>query len=129
MGNIDLKKASVSLMEDGIIHIHIKDQSEIELSDAVLIFEAMEKLCGGEKHPVLIDAGEFSSIDKEARMFAASMESNIFTLADGIAYLNLAQKLLAEFYLKNNKPVVPTKVFSNRQDAIVWLNEIAQKVN
>lgn len=127
MRDIDLKKANVRLTDEGSIHIHIKDQSEIELSDAVLIFEAMEKLGGGKKHPVLIDAGEFSSIDKEARMFSASIESNIFTLADAIAYYNLAQKLLAEFYLKNNKPVVPTRVFSNKEDAIVWLKEIAQK--
>jgi hypothetical protein len=118
---IDLKKSFVELLPSGILHIHLKSGSYIELSDAVLIFEAMSKLGKGKKYPVLIDAGEFTSIDKEARTFAASAGANIYTMADAIAFLNLAQKLLAEFYLKNDKPVVPTKLFSHKSEALAWL--------
>jgi hypothetical protein len=118
---IDLEKSIVSLLEDCIIHIHIKPGREIELSDAVFIVEAMGKLGDGKKYPVLIDAGSFCSIDKEARIFAASAESNLYTIADAIAYCNLAQKLLVNFYMKYNKPVVPTRAFSNKPEAIEWL--------
>jgi len=93
----------------------------------VLIVEAMGKLGGGKKYPVLIDAGEFSSIDKETRIFPAAAESNIYTLADAIAYCNLAQKLLADFYLKHNRPVVPTRVFPTKTEAIAWLKTFVQK--
>lgn len=123
MKEIHLKKAVISLLDEGIIHIHIKSGNEIELSDAVFIVEAMEKLGGGKKYPILIDAGEFSSIDHEARIFSAAAESNIYTLADAIAYCNVAQKLLANFYVKYNKPVVPTEIFSNKTDAILWLKK------
>lgn len=121
MKKINLKKSTVSLSDDGILHIHLKAGSEIELSDAVLIVEAMAKLGGGKKMPVLIDAGEFTSIDKEVRVFSASAQSNIYTIADAIAYYSLAQKLIADFYIVHNKPTVPTKAFSNKAEAIDWL--------
>lgn len=120
MRKIELEKATVSI-ENDIIHIHLKSGQEIELSDAVFIVEAMGKLGDGKKYPILIDAGEFSSIDKEARIFSATAESNLYTLADAIAYCNIAQKLLANFYVKYNKPLVPTRVFANKAEAVDWL--------
>jgi hypothetical protein len=127
MKAIELKKSSVSLLDEGILHIHLKGGTEIELEDAVLIVEAMGKLGGEKKLPVLIDAGEFVSIDKEVRIFSASPESNIYTLADAIAYVSLAQKLIADFYIKYNKPVVPTKDFPSKEDAIEWLKTFVSK--
>jgi hypothetical protein len=121
MKRIKLEKSTVELLDSGIMYIHIKPGCDIELADAVLIVEAMGKIGHKKKYPVLIDAGEFSSIDKETRVFSASIESNIYTLADAIAYCNLAQKLMAEFYLKHNKPVIPTAIFSEREEAISWL--------
>lgn len=121
MHEIEFKKSTVSLLDNGIIHIHFKPGAEIELSDSMLIVEAMEKVGKGKKYPILIDAGEFVTINKEVREFSASEESNIYTLADAIAYSSLAQKLIADFYIKNNEPVVPTKNFSTKEDAIEWL--------
>ena len=121
MKKMELDKSIVELTNDGVMCIHIKPDSDVELRDAVLIVEAMGKLGNQKKYPVLIDAGEFSSVDKETRIFAASIESNIYTMADAIAYCNLAQQLMAQFYLKYNKPTVPTKVFADRDEAMTWL--------
>ncbi len=127
MNIIELKKSTVSLLDEGILHIHLKGGSEIELADAVLIVEAMGKLGGGKKYPVMIDAGEFTSVDKEVRIFSASPESNIYTLADAIAYVSLAQKLIANFYIQYNKPSVPTKAFPTKEEALEWLKSFTKK--
>ena len=127
MEEVKLKKSTVSLLDDGIMHIHLNGGTEIELSDAVLIVEAMGVLGGGKRFPVLIDAGEFTSIDKEVRIFSASEESNLYTLADAIAYYSFAQKLIADFYVKHNKPIAPTKVFSSKIEAIEWLKTFVHK--
>ena len=111
----------IILLKEGILHIHLKEHSEITLNDAVLAVEEMGKISNGKKLPVFIDAGEFCSVDSEARIFSASEESNIYTLADAIAYSNLGQKLIANFYLNQNNPTVPTKVFSEKKEAIAWL--------
>ena len=121
MHEIELKKSIVTLLDNGILHIHFKPGVEIVLSDAILIVEAMEKVGKGKKYPVLIDAGEFVSVDQEVRIFSASEESNMFTIADAIAYYSFAQKLIADFYIKNNHPVIPTRAFANKEEAIKWL--------
>jgi hypothetical protein len=121
MHEIELKKSIVTLMDNDLMHIHLKAGAEMELSDAILIVEAMGKIGKGKKYPVLIDAGEFVSVDKEVRIFSASEESNLYTIADAIAYYSFAQKLIADFYIKNNQPVVPTKAFSTKEEAIKWL--------
>jgi hypothetical protein len=127
MKEINLKKSVVSLMDEGIIHIHLKSQCEIELDDAVAIVEAMGNVGGGKKYPVLIDAGEFTTIDKEVRIFSASAESNLYTLADAIAYYSLAQRLVADFYIHYNSPTVPTRAFTAKKDAIDWLKTFIKK--
>ena len=123
MTSINSEKTIVSLIENNIIHIHLKSNQEIALNDAQEILESMGIVGGGKKYPVFIDAGEFVSVDDDVRSFSASKVGNIYTIADAIAIDNMAQKLLANFYLKNDHPKVPTKIFSNKHDALAWLRE------
>lgn len=127
MKEIELEKSLVCLADNGIMHIHIKTGSDLQLRDAELIATAISELGMGKKYPVLIDAGVFSSIDNEARVFSASMRSNIYIHADAIAYCHLAQRLMAQFYLKHNKPLVPTSIFSDKIEAVDWLGQFLQK--
>lgn len=121
MKTIELETARVQLREDNIIHIHIKEGREMHLNDAIKVVEAMGTLGNKQKYPVLIDCGEFATIDKEVRIFSASKEANIYTLADAIAYHSWAHKLLIDFYINHNKPTIQTKVFTDNEAAVVWL--------
>ncbi len=123
MTSINSEKTIVSLIENNIIHIHLKSNQEIALIDAQEVLESMGIVGEGKKYPVFIDAGEFVSIDDDVRVFSASKAGNIYTIADAIAVDNIAQKLLANFYLKNDHPKVPTKIFINKHDALAWLSE------
>ena len=109
------KKIDVTILASGVMHIHLKEQTKISLNDAALAVVEMGEISKGEKLPVFIDVGEFCTIDSEVRVFSASKESNIYTIADAIAYASLSQKLVANFYLKQNNPSVPTKVFSEKK--------------
>jgi len=121
MGIIELETARVELRADGIMHVHIKEGREMHLNDAIKVVEAMGKLGNQQKYPVLIDCGEFATIDKEVRIFSTGADANIYTLADGIAYHSFAHKLLVNFYVDHNMPSIQTKVFSDNDAAIVWL--------
>ena len=118
---IELKKTTVSLRNDGLMHVHIKGGAELELVDAIKVVEAIGTLGDKKKFPILIDCEEFSSVDKEVRVFSASKEANIYTSADAVAYHSLAHKLFADFYVNYNKPQIPTKIFDNNESAIDWL--------
>lgn len=124
---VNLKNATLHIRKDGILHIHIKANADLQLDDAVQIVETMGKLGNRKKFPILIDAGDFAHIDKEVRIFSASRESNIYTIADAIAYSSFPQKLVADFYVKHNKPVVPTQVFPEMDKAIKWLKTFVKK--
>ena len=93
----------------------------MQLTDAIQVIEAIGKIGNRQKFPVLIDCGEFASVDKEVRTFWASKGANIYGFADALAYHSLAHKLLADFYVNHNKPEIPTKVFPDNESAIVWL--------
>jgi hypothetical protein len=80
MNKNKLKGIEVTLMDEGILHIHLKEYAEITLNDAVLAVVKMGEISKGKKLPVFIDAGEFCIIDSEARKFSASEESNIYIL-------------------------------------------------
>lgn len=126
MKSIELKTALIQLRDDHILHLHLKSRSHIDMQVARDILEAMRMLGHGKKYPVLIDAGELVNIDPRVRVFSAGEEGNLYTLADAIAYHSLAQKLVASFYVTHDKPVVPTKTFSEKKDAIEWLKSFAQ---
>ena len=123
---IELETARIQLREDGIMHIHIKEGREMHLNDAIQVVEAIGKLGNKQKVPVLIDCGEFATIDKEVRMFSASEKANVYTLAEAVAYHSFAHKLLIDFYVDYNKPSIETKVFSSNEEAVDWLKKIAQ---
>jgi hypothetical protein len=129
MKTVELQTATVSLRNDGIMHIHIKEGNEMELGDAKEVIEAIGKLGNKQKFPVLIDCGEFATVDKDVRIFSASKEGNIYTSADAVAYHSFAHKLLADFYVNHNKPTVPAKVFKDNDSAIVWLKTFLQIKN
>lgn len=127
MQTIDLKRVSVQLREDGIMHVHIKQGADMGISDAIQVVKAMGQLGNQKKFPVLVDCEEFATVDKEAREFWAKRKANIYTNADAVAYHSFAHKMVAEFYINNNKPEVPTKVFLDNESAIEWLKTFKTK--
>lgn len=127
MGTIDLKTVTVQLREDGIMHVHIKEGADMGISDAIQVVKAMGKLGNHKRFPVLVDCDEFATVDKEAREFWAKTKANLYTKADAVAYHSFAHKMVADFYINNNKPEVPTQVFQDNESAIEWLKTFKNK--
>jgi hypothetical protein len=71
--------------------------------------------------PFLFLVGENVSITKEARDNAVKIEDQSMLAASAVVVDSLPYKLIANFYLKFNKPKRPYKVFSKQEEAINWL--------
>ena len=69
-------------------------------------------------------AAENVSLSKEARDNAVKIEDQSMLGATAVVVDTLAYKLIANFYLKFNKPKRPYKVFSKEEEAIKWLKTI-----
>lgn len=112
------------LFNNGVIEI-IWDTSisEIEVLHLAKMQEAVCKLGNGNKMPIYFTAHDFLQLSKEGGKFAASKEGVRYTMACAVLIDNLSKKLIFNFFQKFNKPIVPTKAFSDKKDAFSWLEE------
>jgi hypothetical protein len=118
---IDLTHSVIVLRDDGIIELYANDHHVYIIEDVKENVKAFGELTGNEKVPVLIIGGSFSSLDDQTREFMATEESLKYSKAEAFLITSLAQKILINFYIKFNKPLVPTRVFTDKEEAIEWL--------
>jgi hypothetical protein len=118
---IALRISKVALRDDGILHIDIRANENFLASDVREIVEAAAQLGAGRSMPNLITVGEFTTPDNEARKMASSPEWCKYKTADAFVLRSFSQVLVANFYIKFNKPCRPTRYFMNEADALEWL--------
>lgn len=121
---IDHEKVIVSKRSDSIIHVTFKPNTEITVEFQNELVEMYNQLTGGKKSLFIFEGGEFVSVTKEARENAITIEDNTPTRASAIVVRNLAQKIVADFYYKINKPKQPFKVFWSFEKGILWLQSL-----
>lgn len=121
MKKIELFHSTVLLREDGILELHASNDHVYTIKDVIENVEAFGQLTSNQKAPVLIIGGSFSTLDKETRSFMATEESLKYSAAEAFFITSLSQKILINFYIKFDKPLVPTKVFTNKDKANEWL--------
>jgi hypothetical protein len=71
---------------------------------------------------VISDTGNYSSITNEAREHIATKGIEKNRIATAFIIRSLSPRLLFQFFIKLNKPNVPTKSFSNLKDAREWMD-------
>lgn len=122
MGKIvDTEKYTIILKMNGIMHFHLKSKHEITYDDMHYMLNHVNQIGKGKKFPNLITFEDYVTISREAREFAASDASNIYTICDAFVVKKTALKLLGNFYLVINKPNSPTKMFEDEESACNWL--------
>lgn len=114
----------VELRDDGIIQFFYGDNITYTMKETEELENAVIKITKGVVHKSLRIAGKFSNIDIEVMKYLSRGKGTLFTLADSFVLHSMAQKLLANFYLKINKPVLPTKFFTEITEADQWLQSL-----
>jgi hypothetical protein len=110
------------LRDDGIIEIKWDPSLEIiEVMHLTKMQETVKELGEGKRMPLLFQPHDFLTVSKDGSLYATSDEGVKYTLAIAVLIDNLAKRLLLNFFLNFNKPKVPTKGFSNKEDALRWL--------
>jgi len=113
--------ATISLHDDGIIYIRVKDESFCFLPDAKKIVEGLNSVADGREHLVLFDPGKYSTINMEACKYLATKEAEFSITAKAGIVHSLAQRLLANFFIQIHRPLKPFKIFKSEVDGLVWL--------
>ena len=85
------------------------------------VAKAYDVLLNDKKYPIIHFLGKNASFTKGTREFSVTSRGTQYSLAEAYVFSSLPHRLLANSYLKINKPTIPTKFFSKEEDAVKWL--------
>lgn len=120
-GLIDTMSAT-HIIEDDILYITIKPDAVIELEDMEENIRLRREIQHEKPILVLLDIRNLAEISKEARKYGAEDKVTKLNIAMAVITGNLTTKLIANFFIKFNKPKTPTRMFSSYENAVTWLN-------
>lgn len=116
--------AMITLGNDDIVRVAFKDMIQVTPSEVEQNFIAYNEVVSGISYPFMISAKSGSAdYTTEGLAYAKAHEADWPKICVALCVKNLAQRLLANFYLKFNKPNYPHKVFDNIQEAEAWCTE------
>lgn len=120
---IQLRITTVQLRPDGVLDIRIKPEELFVEQDAIELIEAAGRIGNGKRMANLIRVGKYTTADNPARALSCSQFGSRYKLADAFVISSMPQAIVGNFYLKFNKPCVPTRFFFSEQEAEEWLKQ------
>jgi hypothetical protein len=96
---------------------------EINLHIAEACVELRLKAVNGTAYPTFVDTGNIKGVTKEARDYFASKEAIQYIKAAALLAPSFVTKMMGTFFLTFNRPAVPIRLFTDRQEAIKWLEK------
>jgi hypothetical protein len=124
---IETSVSIISIHEDGVGQMHFKDEIILDVPGQMEHLDALNKIANGQKIPFVVTAGKHVNITPEARDNAILIEDRSPVAATAVVVQNLAYRLIADFYLKINKPKTPYKVFTDKNAAFEWCMQFVDK--
>jgi hypothetical protein len=125
--------STLSFDDDDYLEIIMSESAVLDLANVINHFETTREFTNYKKVGCVLDlkAIKFNHIPKEVMSYLANSKYNQYQLGVAIIIEGLGQKILGNFYLKVHKPKVQTKLFTNYNEAKVWLTKIkmSEKVN
>lgn len=107
---------------NNIIYLRMKDGAEVNLENTIEQFKAQAELTKNDYYGVLVDGRNYVIMDKESRKYMATHMAPKRVATALLTQHNIAMRLLANIYMKIDKPTVETRLFGEEAEAVKWLN-------
>lgn len=115
---------------NGVVSIHISDGivfgnylvEKVDLEDAVSATEFRKKITGNRAYPAYADLSGVKEVSREARSYFSN-EAGEDLKAIALIIRNPVTRMMANFFMKFNKPRYPIRFFTTDQDAVQWLKQ------
>lgn len=113
-------KAVLSLRPDGLLHLVWTAGADIQKEDASSAVTLIDEISADRDRPLLVDMTGASNVSSGAR--------DVFGLphaASRIALLGESpvDRVLANFFIRVQRPERPTRYFTSEEAAVTWLTE------
>ena len=120
---IETSTAFVTLVNEVVAVISVKENALIDVEQTWENYHAVIKLNPAGDFPVLFEPKGFVTITKESRELVATKDMAKDSCATALIVNNIAMKLMGNFFIRFDKPPRPTRLFTNREEAIAWCKE------
>lgn len=113
------------ISEIDLFEVEYQANCLIDQKEALQIIQANREFNNSSNRLAMATATkEFFNMTPEARViFSEQMKLDVGFQKMALVVNNLAYRILSNFFIRFNRPVVPTKVFNSRKKALVWLLE------
>lgn len=101
------------LHEDAVITVDIAKE---------MVKDGIEVSAGHKR--IFVDICKMHSIDGESRRYLAAFETAKDIIGTAILFDNYLHYLMLSVFLKVDRPIYPTKIFTNEKKALLWLREL-----
>jgi hypothetical protein len=100
-----------------------KNHASIDLKSAIENTISVQSFYSTKKFPILVDSSNVAYISREARSHfsAKNRETSINSMA--IIVNSPISRVIGNFFMGLNKPLIPAKLFENEESAVKWLNQ------
>ena len=122
MDRIELDKAFIELLTPEIVLISTKENSIVDIKDIQEMKKINLKLTAGKNYGVITNPGKYASITEKGRKYISTEGIERNKIASAFVINSLAQRLLFNFFIKFNRPNIPSKSFSNLINAREWMH-------
>lgn len=120
----DLTFAKIYYVENiDLLEVDYQKNTLIDRKEALEVIQTSRAFNNGfNKYTMIIATKEFFNMTPEARAtFAGEMKTGFKTEKMALYVNSLAYRIMANFFIRFDKPPIPTKLFSSRDKAIDWL--------
>lgn len=113
----------LSLRKDNVITFELQEGKTKQTLDSMKQdFEIFKKWADGNKLGFLVDSRNFKKFGSESRIYAQT-HTPFFSFKYAIIISSGMSSFLANMFIYINRPKVPTKTFTSKEDALIWLNK------
>lgn len=116
---------TIKKIDDYIIEIFFDKDGEIDQVMAVDILNKIIELSQGGPHALLYNFNDKNVVlsDIAKKLSGVRNYNNANLISRAMFSKNLVSNLESSHYIKNASPQAETKLFNEREKAVVWLNE------
>lgn len=119
----ETSKIKFSLLEDQIVQIECEPNTTMTLAEGKESTRIVTEMIQSTPLPMLCDLTNVVTMTKECRQhFAGPEHAAVFTKCALLIKSPIA-RVIGNFFLGANKPLRPTRLFTDKEDALEWLRK------
>ena len=99
--------------------------SEEKAKENIDAYERVRDRLGKEKTRVLVDMREIKGVSRDAREYYANERTASIQRATALVIKSPLSRVIANFFMGLNRPLTPTRMFTDVDEAIEWLQSFS----